>query len=211
MPDLEPLLIEGEGLSQSLVPRSRSSPQCSPHGPSISTFAPASVTQVYHSSRAGVVLVSDPNPPVAAGGAAIGFENLWGTVCSMCSATLGAGALSLPYAFQSLGVCGGLLLLLLTAGASHYSVVLLTSSIEKTGTRSYEELTVRLFGKWMGVLVELNIIIFCFGSAVAYTIALGDLLHPLTGDYLWNEIDRPLERFRPIRANRFNPNNFKFP
>ncbi|WP_163595153.1 Tn3 family transposase, partial [Klebsiella pneumoniae] len=28
----------------------------------------------------------------------------------------------------------------------------------------------------------------------------------LTGDYLWNEIDRPLERFRPIRANRFNPN-----
>ena len=33
----------------------------------------------------------------------------------------------------------------------------------------------------------------------------------LTGDYLWNEIDRPLERFRPIRASRFNPNNFKFP
>ena len=33
----------------------------------------------------------------------------------------------------------------------------------------------------------------------------------LTGDYLWNEIDRPLERFRPIRANRFNPNNFDFP
>ncbi len=33
----------------------------------------------------------------------------------------------------------------------------------------------------------------------------------LTGDYLWNEIDRPLERFRPIRANRFNPNNFAFP
>jgi len=33
----------------------------------------------------------------------------------------------------------------------------------------------------------------------------------LTDDYLWNEIDRPLERFRPIRASRFNPNNFKFP
>ncbi|TCN35407.1 Tn3 transposase DDE domain-containing protein [Shinella granuli] len=33
----------------------------------------------------------------------------------------------------------------------------------------------------------------------------------LTGDYLWNEIDRPLERFRTIRANRLNPNNFAFP
>ena len=33
----------------------------------------------------------------------------------------------------------------------------------------------------------------------------------LTGDYLWNEIDHPLERYRPIRANRFNPKNFLFP
>jgi len=33
----------------------------------------------------------------------------------------------------------------------------------------------------------------------------------LTGDYLWNDIAQPLERFRPIRANRFNPKNFVFP
>jgi len=33
----------------------------------------------------------------------------------------------------------------------------------------------------------------------------------LTGDYLWNEIDQPIERFRPIRANRFNPKSFVFP
>lgn len=33
----------------------------------------------------------------------------------------------------------------------------------------------------------------------------------LTGDYLWNEIDRPLERSRPIRANRFDPKNFVAP
>ena len=33
----------------------------------------------------------------------------------------------------------------------------------------------------------------------------------LTGDYLWNEIDHPLERYRPLRTNRFNPKNFTFP
>lgn len=33
----------------------------------------------------------------------------------------------------------------------------------------------------------------------------------LTDDYLWNEIDRPLERYLPIRANRFNFKNFIFP
>lgn len=33
----------------------------------------------------------------------------------------------------------------------------------------------------------------------------------LTGDYQWNEIDRPLERYRPVRTKRFNPKNFTFP
>ncbi|WP_455908686.1 Tn3 family transposase [Serratia liquefaciens] len=33
----------------------------------------------------------------------------------------------------------------------------------------------------------------------------------LTGDYLWNEIDRPPERYRPVRTKRFNPKNFNFP
>ena len=33
----------------------------------------------------------------------------------------------------------------------------------------------------------------------------------LTSDYVWNEIDQPLERFRPIRANRFDPKSFAFP
>ena len=31
----------------------------------------------------------------------------------------------------------------------------------------------------------------------------------LTGDYLWAEIERPLERFRPLRTRRFNPNSFE--
>lgn len=33
----------------------------------------------------------------------------------------------------------------------------------------------------------------------------------LTGDYLWNEIEHPPERYRPVRSNRFNPKNFIFP
>ena len=33
----------------------------------------------------------------------------------------------------------------------------------------------------------------------------------ITGDYLWKEIDRPLERFRPLRANHFNSKGSVFP
>ncbi len=30
----------------------------------------------------------------------------------------------------------------------------------------------------------------------------------LTGDYLWSELDRPRERFRPLRTRRFDPARF---
>ena len=186
VPDLEPLLGSYSDLGRALLPQSRSSPQLSPTQASISDSASPIgpiVPPMYHTSRAGVVLAASPVPDATIL-PSIHYNNLWGTVCSMCSATLGAGALSLPYAFKQLGIVNGLLLLLITAAASHYSVVLLTSSISAMGARSYEELTVSLFGKGMGVLVELNIIVFCFGSAVAYTIALGDLLHPLTSEFL---------------------------
>ena len=33
----------------------------------------------------------------------------------------------------------------------------------------------------------------------------------ITGDYLWNEIEQPRERFRPLRVNRFNPKAFEIP
>ena len=33
----------------------------------------------------------------------------------------------------------------------------------------------------------------------------------LTGDYLWNNIERPRERFRPLRTRRFKPDDFKLP
>ena len=91
--------------------------------------------------------------------------SLWGTAFNMCSSTLGAGALSLPYAFQHSGVAIGLLLLALTAAATHYSVVLLVSSIHASGVRSFEDLTVHLFGKKMGLVVEVNIILFCLARA----------------------------------------------
>ena len=33
----------------------------------------------------------------------------------------------------------------------------------------------------------------------------------LTGDYLWSEVQRPRERFRPLRTRRFDPNRFATP
>ena len=114
--------------------------------------------------------------------------SVWGTAFNMCSATLGAGALSLPYAIQHTGVVLGLLLLLGTALATQWSVELLVSAITVTNVRSYEDLTVHLFGRKMGVFVEVNIIVFCFGTLVAYTVTVGDILRPvlqMCGGWEW--------------------------
>ena len=188
VPDLEPFLTTSDlgrslldRFDRSSIPRSKSSPQCSPVIGRLESSS-KSIWPVgdHHSMRAGVCIVAAPPPAPLP----IKFHEMWGTVCSMCSATLGAGALSLPYAFASTGMVGGVVLLMITAAASHYSIVLLSSAIARTGARSYEELTVSLFGKGMGALVELNIIIFCFGGVVAYQVAVADLVHPLTAAWL---------------------------
>lgn len=102
-----------------------------------------------------------------------------GSCFNLCSATLGAGALSLPYAFHLCGWALGLAFLIVGALATVYSIHLLIRARNATGCTSYEELTVHLFGRGMGFLVELNIFIFCFGTAIAYIIAVGDVLEPV--------------------------------
>jgi hypothetical protein len=82
--------------------------------------------------------------------------SLRASVFNLCSATLGAGALSLPYAFSRCGLALGLGLLLLVAAATVFSINLLLESRIASGFRSYEDLTVGLFGKRLAVLVEVR-------------------------------------------------------
>ena len=188
LPDLEPLfrgsrLLRGTGRLLS----SRSSPVLgSPamDGASDSTLPPP--LPVVGSNGIGDSLLHGDGAAGAGRGckcscscSATQQGSIWGTVFNMCSATLGAGALSLPYAIQHTGIGLGLLILLATSLATHLSVLLLISAIDATNVRSYEDLTVHLFGRGMGLFVEANIIIFCFGTVVAYTVTVGDILRPV--------------------------------
>ncbi len=104
--------------------------------------------------------------------------SLWGTVFNTCSATLGAGTLSLPHAMAGLGIVPGVALLLLTAAATHLSIMLIIAAIQATGSPSFEEMSEAIFGRWVRRVVEAAIIVFCFGCVVAYTLAVGDILEP---------------------------------
>ena len=63
-----------------------------------------------------------------------------GSVFNLAAATLGAGALSLPYAFSRSGVGMGLLLLLVGVVLTIWTIHMLIEAGEITGIYSYEKL-----------------------------------------------------------------------
>jgi hypothetical protein len=105
--------------------------------------------------------------------------SLWGSVFNLCSATLGAGCLALPHSLKQMGTVPALALCALTAWASHLSIVLLAECLHACSVRTYEELAVLAFGKNASRIISGSIFLIVFGSAVAYTIAVGDILTPL--------------------------------
>eukprot|EP01006_Ploeotia_vitrea_P013939 TRINITY_DN36678_c0_g1_i1.p1 TRINITY_DN36678_c0_g1~~TRINITY_DN36678_c0_g1_i1.p1 ORF type:complete len:448 (-),score=11.24 TRINITY_DN36678_c0_g1_i1:108-1451(-) len=100
-------------------------------------------------------------------------------VFNLCSATLGAGALSLPFAFSQAGWLTSFLLLALAGCATVYSVWLLVQVYELAEAQTYEQSVEELVGARLRHCVEAVTIIFCFGTAVAYIVAVGDILEPV--------------------------------
>ena len=140
-----------------------------------------------------------------------------GAVACLCSATLGAGILSLPYAMAEAGILCGVSMLLASAVATAFSIQLLVqamqvvyyssnSSISSSSNsannnnnnrnandsdnnlgqnnlsiiqeqeKTYEDLVEIVLGKPARRVVEASMLFFCCGGAVAYVIAVGDIL-----------------------------------
>jgi amino acid permease len=89
-----------------------------------------------------------------------------GSVFNLCSATLGAGCLSLPYALTCAGIGLGIGMLAIGAAATIFSIHLLVLVRTRTGLSTYESVSKAVFGSTVGNLVECCIILFCFGTAV---------------------------------------------
>lgn len=121
-----------------------------------------------------------------------------GAVACLCSATLGAGILSLPFAMAEAGIVCGMAMLLGSAVATALSIQLLaqamhvvyySSSSSQTSTRyqqlvnsdantekTYEDLVEICLGKVARRVAEASMLIFCCGAAIAYVIAVGDII-----------------------------------
>lgn len=110
-----------------------------------------------------------------------------GSISNLCSATLGAGALSLPYAMSMTGIIFGVVLLLLSAYLTIISINIIIEACVATQQFKFEDVSKRLVGSSMSIALEASLLVFCFGTAVAYIVAVGDILdqglHSIT--FLW--------------------------
>eukprot|EP00668_Euglena_longa_P016472 GGOE01020730.1.p1 GENE.GGOE01020730.1~~GGOE01020730.1.p1 ORF type:complete len:544 (+),score=203.18 GGOE01020730.1:75-1706(+) len=109
-----------------------------------------------------------------------------GATFNLCSAVIGAGALSLPYAFAKAGVLLTMALLILAAVATVHTIRLLIFVFENSCTRTFEDSIEGLAGPHVAAAVEVLSILFCFGCAVAYIVVLGD---SLTALLRWCQLD----------------------
>ncbi len=101
---------------------------------------------------------------------------LVGSTANLCSATLGAGILALPYAFHQAGIICGLLLLLVSAWATFSSIDLLAETFDQHNLSTYEKAVEKGLGRRFRSVVEISILVFCCGTAVGYVKAVGDIM-----------------------------------
>lgn len=108
-----------------------------------------------------------------------GEGSVGSSIFVLLSATLGAGTLAFPFAFKECGWALAIFLMAVCGLAAFYSIYLLVLCSIITGRNSYEELAHSVFGRATEIVVDISIIIFTWGSTVAYMVIIGDTLPPL--------------------------------
>ena len=97
-----------------------------------------------------------------------------GSIFTLCSSTIGAGVLSLPYAVWDCGLLLGLLLLILGGIVFGLYYMVLVISSERTRIYSYVGMMESLYGSCWKHFTELSVIVYSFGLLTAVQAILAE-------------------------------------
>lgn len=100
-------------------------------------------------------------------------------VFNLASVTLGAGIMSIPSSFNTSGLVMGVIYLVIITALTVFSITLLSKAIEKTQIYSFEGLAAALFGRGGDIVVAVLMWLLCFGGAIGYVIAVGNIFSPI--------------------------------
>lgn len=105
----------------------------------------------------------------------MGEGSLRAAIFTLVSTAIGLGMLTLPYAFQQLGIITGLVLLMANAIISCWTMVLIVNGCQRVGAKSYSQLMGRTLGFRWGVFTDLLQFFYGFGIVIGYMNALGSI------------------------------------
>ena len=101
---------------------------------------------------------------------------------NLASCTIGVGTLSIPLAIHAAGVLAFFVLSGITFALTVFSIYLLCKCVDATKLHSFEMMTRQLFNsRRLELLVEIFMIVNCFGSAMAYIVVIGDISQDVGG------------------------------
>ncbi|GET91082.1 amino acid transporter, putative [Leishmania tarentolae] len=107
----------------------------------------------------------------------------YGGVISNCfslgSVTLGGGIISMPSSFAMTGIIMSIIYLVVITMVTVYTMTLLGYAMKATGCKTFEELSLVLFGRGWDYFVGFVLWLSCFGTAVAYISAVSSLITPI--------------------------------
>mmetsp|Transcript_158892 Transcript_158892/g.289666 ORF Transcript_158892/g.289666 Transcript_158892/m.289666 type:complete len:483 (+) Transcript_158892:141-1589(+) len=104
--------------------------------------------------------------------------SLRGTIFNLLNTMIGAGVLGLPHAVQDNGIVLGGLLLAIVAGLTDVCSWMLLISMDVTRELSYARVAEKLYGRWLGVCVDVAVFLNNFGLLISYIVVIGDLVPP---------------------------------
>ncbi len=110
---------------------------------------------------------------------------LMGPIINLVKVNVGGGILAIPLTFRLCGAIPATLMLVFFATLSHYSSVLLAQVAEMTSTKTLEVAALRLLGPRGGLLLQISMLLKCFGSLVAYLIVMGNVFPQLICNHLY--------------------------
>ncbi|XP_032802043.1 putative sodium-coupled neutral amino acid transporter 11 isoform X1 [Petromyzon marinus] len=105
-----------------------------------------------------------------------GTSDLPSASLNVLNSIIGAGIIGLPYALKQAGFPLGLLLLVVVAYVTDYSIILLIKSGSLSGTTTYQSLVHSAFGYFGYIVLSLLQFTYPFIAMVSYNVITGDTL-----------------------------------
>jgi hypothetical protein len=90
---------------------------------------------------------------------------------------IGAGVLSLPFAFRAAGWAGGLLLTAAVAAVEGFTMYVIARYAEWTGSKTYSDLVRKLLGRKAALSMSLGLLFYTYGAGVQGFLCVCSCLH----------------------------------